>query len=155
MIKNGSSVTQNRKAGFNYEILEKLECGIELRGWEIKSMREGHSSIQDAWISVENGEMFIKGMYIPHTDKTYRYDKNKYGGETRVRKLIAHKCEICKFGQEVSQSGLTIVPLSIYINNRGRAKVIIALTRGKKTYDKRRDIKERDIKREYSRKYKM
>ncbi|HLT75451.1 MAG TPA: SsrA-binding protein SmpB [Ohtaekwangia sp.] len=137
---------RNRQATFEYEILDKYVAGIVLTGTEIKSIREGKANLQDGYCHIHNGEVFVKGMNItPYAQGTH------YNHEaTRERKLLLKKSEIRKLEGKVEEKGLTLVPLRLFINDRGFAKLEIALAKGKKTYDKRQSIKERDVKRELS-----
>ena len=136
----------NRKAYFNYTVLDKLECGIELRGNEVKSIRSGMCSIKEAWCDVQNNELYIKNMHITKYDTSNSFDVD----ETRPRKLLAHKKEIISFNSRTNEKGVALVPLKIYAKGN-RIKVLVGLCRGKKLYDKRRDIKERDLNRELRR----
>ncbi len=135
---------RNKKAYHDYEILEKYEAGIALQGTEVKSLREGKANIRDAFVRIENGEAFLFNAYIaPYTHG------NLFNHEpTRKRKLLLHKSEIKRLMGKVQEKGLTIIPLRIYFNQRGKAKVEIALVRGRKKYDKREAIKRRELERE-------
>jgi len=138
---------RNRQATFQYELLDKFIAGIALRGTEIKSIREGKVNLQDGYCYFSNGEIFTKGINItPYAQGTH------YNHEaTRERKLLMKKSELKKLQSKVEEKGLALIPIRIFINDRGLAKLEIALARGKKTHDKREGIKERDIKRELSR----
>jgi SsrA-binding protein len=138
---------RNRQATFQYELLDKFIAGIALRGTEIKSIREGKINLQDGYCYFSNGEIFTKGISItPYAQGTH------YNHETaRERKLLMKKSELKKLESKVEEKGLALIPIRIFINERGLAKLEIALARGKKTHDKREGIKERDIKRELSR----
>ena len=131
-------------------IEETLECGIELRGNEVKSIRSGKASIKEAWVSVESGEMVIKQMHITPWETSNRYDVS----EVRERKLLAHKAEIRKLSRAVQRDGYTLVPLKVYFSDNGKCKVLVGLCKGKKNYDKREAQKERDIKRSINEKLK-
>jgi SsrA-binding protein len=135
---------KNKKAYFDYEILEKYEAGIELKGTEVKSLREGKANIRDAFVRIENGEAFLFNAYIaPYTHGSlFNHEP------TRKRRLLLHKREIKRLAGKVAEKGLTIVPLRLYFNNKGKVKVEIALVRGKKKYDKREAIKRRELERE-------
>jgi SsrA-binding protein len=141
------SIVQNRKARHEYEILEELECGIELKGAEVKSLREGKAQIQDAFGRIVNGEIFIFQMNIAKYEFT-----NGYGAfeATRPRKLLAHRGEIDELTGKLQQKSLTLVPLSLYFRG-GKVKVKLAIAKGKKNYDKRRDLAEKDSKRDQQR----
>lgn len=136
-------ITYNRKASHDYFLEERFECGIVLVGTEIKSLRKGHCQLKEAFISFTNGEAYIKGMHIPLYEQGNRFNHD----EVRDRKLLLHKHEIKKLEKEVKLSGYTIVPVSIYFKD-GRAKIEIALAKGKHLYDKRNVEKERTAQRE-------
>lgn len=148
-MKNSVTI-ENRKAKYDYFIEETLECGIELRGNEVKSIRSGKASIKEAWVSVESGEMVIKQMHITPWETSNRYDVS----EVRERKLLAHKAEIRKLSRAVQRDGYTLVPLKVYFSDNGKCKVLVGLCKGKKNYDKREAQKERDIKRSINEKLK-
>lgn len=138
---------ENRKANFDYFIVDTIECGIELKGTEVKSARKGNVSIKEAWCDISNGELFVKGMHIAPFEQGNRFNVE----EKRERKLLAHKSEIIKLHQSSSIKGMTIVPLKVYASQSGKIKVLIGLCKGKHTYDKKDSLKERDIKREIER----
>ena len=133
----------NRKARYNYQIIDKIEAGIVLTGTEIKSIRDGKANITDSYASVKNGEAFLINMHI----STYENGNIFNHDETRTRKLLLHKNEILKLNDKVRIEGFTLIPLKVYLKN-GRAKVLVGICKGKKNYDKREDIKKRDIERE-------
>ncbi|MEQ8907529.1 SsrA-binding protein SmpB [Ekhidna sp.] len=138
---------KNRKASYEFEFVEKVEAGIMLKGTEIKSLREGKASIQEAYCYFKKDELFIKGMNIsPYSQASFESHEI-----TRDRKLLLKKKELEKFKSKMEEKGLTIVPLRIYINSRGLAKLEVALAKGKKIYDKRDSIKKKDQKRELER----
>ncbi|SNS81052.1 SsrA-binding protein [Ekhidna lutea] len=138
---------KNRKASYEYEFVEKVEAGIMLKGTEIKSLREGKASIQEAYCYFKKEELYIKGMNIsPYSQASFESHEM-----TRDRKLLLKKRELEKFKSKMDEKGLTIVPVRIYINSRGLAKLEIALAKGKKIYDKRDSIKKKDQKRELER----
>jgi SsrA-binding protein len=138
---------RNKQASFEYEFLDKFIAGVVLKGTEIKSIREGKVNLQDGYCYFNNEEIFVKGINInPYSQGTH------YNHETaRERKLLMKKSELSKLEMKVEEKGLTLVPIRLFINERGFAKLEIALARGKKTHDKRNSIKERDVKRELSR----
>jgi SsrA-binding protein len=137
----------NRRARFNYEIGQTYEAGIALTGTEVKSLREGRSNIADAYAGERNGEMWLYNAYIPEY-----LQANRFNHETRrPRKLLLHKREISRLVGAVDREGMTVVPLKIYFNDRGRAKVELAVARGKKLHDKRETSKKRDWGREKAR----
>ena len=137
----------NRRARFDYEIGQTYEAGIMLTGTEIKSLRGGRSTIGESYAAEKGGEVWLFNAYIPEY-----LEANRFNHETRrPRKLLLHKKEIARLSQAVQREGMTIVPLKIYFNDRGRAKVEIALARGKKLHDKRQTEKARDWNREKGR----
>ncbi len=137
----------NRRARFNYEIGQVFEAGIALAGTEVKSLREGRSSIADAYAGERNGELWLYNAYIPEY-----LQANRFNHETRrPRKLLLHRREIGRLMGAVDREGMTVVPLRIYFNDRGRAKVELAVARGKKLHDKRETSKQRDWGREKAR----
>lgn len=137
----------NRRARFNYEIGQTFEAGIALAGTEVKSLREGRSSIADAYAGEQNGEMWLFNAYIPEY-----LQANRFNHETRrPRKLLLHRREISRLVGAVDREGMTVVPLKIFFNDRGRAKVELAVARGKKLHDKRETSKKRDWGREKAR----
>ena len=140
------SVARNPKATHDYHVLETWEAGIVLSGTEVKSLRDGKASIKEAWARVRNGEVFLEGMNItPYTQG------NRYNHEpVRSRKLLLHRKEIARLIGSVEQQGLTLVPLELYFR-RGKAKIALALGRGKKQHDKREDLKRRIADREVAR----
>lgn len=141
-------LAQNRKARFSYEILESFEAGIVLTGTEVKSARQGRVNLQDAYATVEKGEVFIKGMHISPYDQGNRFNPDPL----RKRKLLLHKREIRKLAVSVQQEGLTLIPLRLYLK-RALIKLELAIAKGKKLYDKRESIKKRETERELSRNY--
>ncbi len=138
---------RNRQAGFEYELLDKYTAGLVLSGTEIKSIREGKVNLQDGYCYFNNGEVFVKSVNIsPYAQGTH------YNHEaTRERKLLLKRSEIKKLESRIEEKGLTLIPLRLFINDRGFAKMEIAVGRGKKLHDKRDSIKERDAKRELDR----
>lgn len=136
-------VATNRKAFHNYEILEKAEAGVVLRGTEVKSIREGGFNFSDGWVEVRNGELFLSGCRIG----PYSHGNLGNHEEHRVRKLLLHRNQIDKLGGKVTEKGFTLVPLRCYFKN-GRVKIEIGLARGKKSHDKRETLKRKDIERE-------
>lgn len=137
----------NKRARFEYEILEEVEAGIVLTGTEIKSIRSSKASIAEAFCQFINGELFIINMTIDEYKLgTYYNHKIK-----RERKLLLHKRELAKWEKKTKDVGITIVPLKLYINQRGKAKLLISLARGKKLFDKRETIKDRENKRNLDR----
>lgn len=138
---------KNRKASYEFEFIEKFEAGLVLKGTEIKSLREGNASIQEAYCFLRKDEAFIKGMNIsPYSNASFESHEI-----ARERKLLLKKREIEKLKAKTEEKGLTIVPVRLYITQRGLAKLEIALAKGKKLFDKRDDIKKKDQKRELER----
>ena len=133
----------NRKAKHDYQIFDTIEAGIVLTGTEIKSLREGKANIKDSYAIIKNGEAFLLNMHISSYENGNIFNHD----ETRTRKLLLHKKEIFKFRDKLKLEGYTLVPLKIYLV-KGRAKALIGLAKGKKNYDKREDIKKRDIERD-------
>ena len=133
----------NRRAKFDYFIEEEYEAGISLTGTEIKSIREGHCNIKDSYGIFKNGEVFLLNMFVGHYKEGNIFNHD----ETRSRKLLLHKTEIKKISQALEIQGLTLVPLKLYFKNN-KLKVLLGVCKGKKTFDKRETIKERDINRE-------
>ena len=147
-ISNTSNI-ENRKAKFDYQFLDVLTAGLVLKGTEIKSIREGKAGLADSYCYFKNDELFIKNFHI-----TEYADASFYNHEPlRERKLLLSKQELNKWLKKVKDSGLTIVPIKLFINEKGYAKLNIALAKGKKAFDKRDDIKKRDIEREMNRKF--
>ena len=140
----------NKKAYHDYFIEEKYEAGLVLHGTEVKSLRMGKCSIKEAFIRIENGEVFIYGMHISPYEKGNIFNKDPL----RVRKLLLHKSQIQKLIGNSAEKGYTIVPLQVYFSN-GRAKIEIGLAKGKKLYDKRQDIAKKDQKREAEKELKV
>jgi SsrA-binding protein len=140
-------VADNRRARFDYDIIDSYEAGIVLQGSEVKSLREGKANLGESYASVTDGELYLVNAYIPE----YR-EANRFNHETRrPRKLLLHRREIERLAGGVLRDGLTIVPLRLYFDHRGRAKVDIALARGRKLHDKREVVKERSWDRERAR----
>ena len=138
---------KNRRANFDYAISETFTAGIVLTGTEIKSIRQGKASLVDTFCYVNNGEVWVKNMYIAE----YFYGTYNNHAERRDRKLLLNRKEIVKLEKNGKEAGFTIVPLRMFINDRGLAKLVIGIGRGKKEYDKRQSIKEREDKRSMAR----
>lgn len=144
--ENFKTITENRKARHEYFVLESMETGIELVGTEVKSLRQGQVNLKDSWCSIDNGELFIKGMHISPYEKGNIFNRDPM----RVRKLLMHKKEINRLFGKVKQDGLTLIPLSLYFKG-SRVKVQLGLCKGKKLYDKREDAAKKDAKRQIER----
>ena len=147
--ENTKIVTTNRKAHFNYFLSDFLECGISLKGSEIKSLRNNHCSIDDSYCIIRNNECFILNMNIPEYDKSTVFNHDPL----RSRKLLLHKNEILKFNNRMIKEGYTLIPTKVYFK-KGMCKVEIAFGKGKKLYDKREVVKNRDIERDLKKKMK-
>lgn len=143
MSKNNSVNIVNKRARFEYHLLDKFVAGIRLKGTEIKSIRNGKASILEAFCVIEEGEVFIRNMHIaPYANASFYQHKPKAD-----RKLLLNKKEIKKLEKGLTTKGFTIVPIRLFMNDKGLAKLEIALGQGKKLYDKRQDLKEKDDKR--------
>ena len=142
-----SPAIRNKKASRKFEVLEKLEAGIVLKGTEVKSLRAGSASLDEAYARVQGDEVWLVGFNIP----PYKHGNVMNHEPTRPRKLLLHKREIAKFLPKILQRGQTLVPLRVYFNDRGLCKVTLALARGKTHGDRREDLKKRDQKREMDR----
>lgn len=134
---------KNRKAYYDYSFEEELEVGIELKGTEIKSLRNGSGDLKDSFAVVKNGEVFLLNMYIAKYEEGNQFNHD----ERRTKKLLLHKKEIKNLAELIGRDGYTLVPLKLYFK-RNKAKILLGVGRGKKTYDKREVIKARDLERE-------
>ncbi len=141
------TVAENRRARYDYHIEDTYEAGIALTGTEVKALRFGEGSIAESYAEVDNGQIWLVNANIPEFSHGNRFNHEP----KRPRKLLLHEREIKKLHGAVAREGMTLVPLSVYFNGRGRAKVELALAKGKKAHDKRETIKERDWKREAAR----
>lgn len=139
-------VIENRSAYHEYFVEDTLECGISLRGNEVKSIRAGKANIKESWCQVQNGQLMIRGMFISKWDTANAFDVD----ERRERVLLAHKSEINKLSSKVSEKGMTLVPLKVYFV-KGKCKVEVGVCKGKKLYDKRDSLKNRQVLRDISR----
>ena len=146
MIVTGP-IAENRRARYDYEIIDTLEAGIVLTGTEVKSLRTGKCQITESYASPERGELWLINSYIPEYLQANRFNHI----EKRPRKLLVKKKDLARFSQEVERAGNTIVPLKLYFNEHGKAKLLIGLGKGKKSFDKRETEKNRDWNREKSR----
>lgn len=143
-------VANNKKAYHEYFLEEKYECGVELNGTEVKSIRMGKCSIKEAFVRIENGEVIVYGMHISPYEKGNIFNKDPL----RPKKLLMHKAEIRKLEAKSAEQGYTLVPVEVYIKG-SLVKVQIALAKGKKLYDKRQDIAKKDMRREAEREFKV
>ena len=143
---NTKTITTNKKVRHDYFVEESFETGIELFGTEVKSVRNGSVNLKDSWCSIENGEIFVKGMHISPYEKGNIFNRDPF----RVRKLLMHKKEIMRLFGLVKQENYTLIPVSLYFKG-SRVKVQLGLGKGKKLYDKRQDIAKRDAKRDMDR----
>lgn len=151
MKKEGiKPIAQNKKARFNYSIEESFECGIELKGTEVKSFKEGSVSFPDAFAEIINDEVWVKGLHI----SVYAYSSVFNHDPDRHKKLLLHKAEIKRLKRKTMEKGFTLIPLDFYLKN-GRVKMTLGLCKGKKMFDKRSDIKERDIHRDVQREFRQ
>ncbi len=141
--ENFKTISENRKARHEYFIIESMETGIELVGTEVKSIRLGQVNLKDSWCSIDNGELFIKGMHISPYEKGNIFNRDP----VRVRKLLMHRKEINRLFGKVKQDGLTLIPLSVYLKG-SKVKIQLGLCKGKKLYDKREDAAKKDAKRQ-------
>ena len=138
-------VATNKKAYHDYDIFDKYEAGIELKGSEVKALREGRANLKDSFVRIKNGEAYWIQGHISNLDSTYKAFRHD---EKRPRKLLLHKDEIAKLAGYTSERGYTLVPTKIYFNNRNKAKLEIAVAKGRKLHDKRRVMKEKELKKE-------
>ncbi len=144
--KGTKTIAENRKARHDYFVLDSYEAGIELVGTEVKSIRLGAVNLKDSWCSIDNGEIFVRGMHISPYEKGNIFNRDPL----RHRKLLMHKREINKLYGTIKQDGLSLIPLSIYFKD-SKVKVQLGLCKGKKLYDKRQDAADRSAKREIDR----
>ena len=145
--KNGTKqIVDNRKARHDYFVLEQIECGIELVGTEVKSIRNGGVNLKDSWCSIDNGEMWVKGMHI----SAYEHGNIFNRDPLRVRRLLLHKKEIMRLLGKVQQEGLTLIPMALYFKG-SRVKLALGLCKGKKLHDKRDDLAKKAAQRDIDR----
>lgn len=144
---NNKTVAENRKARYNYAVENTLECGLMLEGSEVKSMRLGGVNIAESYANIEDGELWLINSHIPKYEqaKTFQHE------ERRKRKLLVSKRELSKLWSETGRQGMTLVPLKIYFNDKGRAKLLLGIAKGKQKQDKRETDKKRDWQRQQSR----
>ena len=140
-------VIENRKARYDYFVEDTLICGISLRGNEVKSIAAGQASLKEAWCTVQNGNLVLRGMHITRWETSNQFDVD----EDREKQLLAHKSEIRKLVETVKLDGVTLIPLKVFFAENGKCKVEIGICRGKKNYDKRETLKQRQIKRDIER----
>ncbi len=145
----GETVAQNKKAFFDYEVLDTLEAGLVLRGDEVKSIRNGGINLTGSFATIHEGELYLLNVHINAYKQAY-HQTNK-DDVTRRRKLLVHKRELNRLVGDISRKGITLVPLKVYFNDRNKVKVAIGLCKHKKTAEKKQAIKERDIRRESDR----
>lgn len=138
---------RNKKAGFEYFLVDEFTAGLVLTGTEIKSIRDGKASLVDSYCTLKDGELYVINMHIAE----YRYGTHYNHNPKRDRKLLLSKQEIRKIRTKIEERGFTVIPTLLFINEKGRAKIIIAIAKGKKLYDKRQTIKTKDLKRERER----
>ncbi len=147
--KGSATIAENRKARHDYFVLETYEAGIELVGTEVKSIRQGGVNLKDSWISIDDGEAYIKQMHISPYEKGNIFNRDPL----RERRLLMHKREILKLFGQIKQEGLTLIPLSLYFKG-SRVKVSVGVCRGKKLYDKRDDMAKKSAQRNIDREIK-
>lgn len=140
-------LAQNKKAYHDYFVLQTYEAGIELFGTEVKSLRAGRLNLKDSWCNIVNGEILANGIHISPYEQGNRFNRDPL----RPKKLLMHKKEIMRLFGEVKQQGCAIIPLAVYFNERGKAKVLVGLCKGKKNYDKREAEAKRDAQRDIDR----
>ncbi len=148
--KQNKLITNNRRARYEYDILETLETGIALKGTEVKSIRQGSLSLSESYVVVRNGELFLVGAHIAPYEQAHQFNHDPL----RDRKLLAHKSQIRKLEAAVQQKGMTLVPTKAYFV-RGKVKLEIAIARGKKLYDKRQTIRDREVARDVEKRMKQ
>ncbi len=141
-------IAQNKKAHFNYSIEEKIECGVVLEGTEVKSIKAGNVSFNDSFAVIEKGEVWVQNFHISE----YAFSSVFNHNPDRRKKLLLHKEEIKRLQRKVDEKGFTLIPLEFYLK-KGRVKLLLGICKGKKLYDKRADIKERDVHRELAREF--
>lgn len=142
----GKLIAQNKKARHDYSVIDTMEAGIVLQGTEIKSIRNGRINLKDGFARIRNGEAYLYNVHISPYDQGNLFNHDP----TRTRKLLLHKKQIAKLTAETKTTGITLVPLKVYIKN-GFAKVLIGIAKGKKTYDKREDLKRKEVDRQIDR----
>ena len=150
MSLQNNIVIKNKKASFDYELIETFVAGIVLTGTEIKSLRLGKASLVDSYCVIIRNELWVKNMYIAE----YFYGTYNNHEARKDRKLLLNRKELKKIGQLSTNTGFTVVPTKLFINERGLAKLVVAIAKGKKSYDKRQSLKEKDDKREMDRMFK-
>lgn len=142
-------IAKNKRARHDYHVVDSIEAGIVLRGTEVKSVRLGKVQLVDSYVRIEDGELFLVGTHISPYEQGNRFNVDP----RRRRKLLAHRAEIRRLHRQVTEKGMTLIPLSVYLK-RGRVKLEVGVCRGKKTYDKRETLREKDAKREMEREIK-
>lgn len=144
---NSKSITENRKARHRFEIVEQVECGMMLKGTEVKSLREGKISLDEAYVRVRDNDLWLVGADIPEYAQAAIWNHDP----KRPRKLLVHKKQLNKLTARAREKGLTLVPLKLYFNERGIVKTLVGVGRGKKMFDKRESLKRDDVKRQIER----
>ena len=145
-------ITQNKKAFFDYEVLDQLEAGIVLTGDEVKSLRAGNANLVGSFATMHNGELTLLNCYIG--SYSHAYDKKSEDYTRRTRKLLVHRRELNRLAGDISKKGITLVPLKLYFNEKGKVKVDLGLCKHKKAHQRKEELRERDIKRETRRELK-
>jgi SsrA-binding protein len=149
-MEDVKNITKNRKAFHDFQILERIEAGVSLKGTEVKSAKEGKITLKDGFCYVKDGELFLRNVHISQ----YPFGNRLNHDPMRVRKLLLHKREIFKLDSKMKEKGLTLIPLSVYVK-RGKIKFELGLVKGKRLYNKREDIKRRDEMRDLKRDFKL
>lgn len=149
-MSEAKTILVNKKAGFLYHLLDRYKAGMQLTGTEVKSVRGSQLSLSDSYCVIKNGEIYVKNMHIA----VYKFGSFSNHEPRRERKLLLKRREINRIHQKLKEKGLTLIPVEIFISERGLIKIEIALARGKKAFDKRHSIKEKDMKRDADRSYK-
>lgn len=148
MAEGRKTLAQNKKARFNYTIEDSIECGIVLEGTEVKSFRSGNISFPDAFAEIRNGEIWVRNLHVAE----YSFSSIFNHDPDRPKKLLLHRDQIKRLARRVEEKGCTLIPLDFYLKN-GRIKVTLGVCRGKKQYDKRADIRDRDVRRDLQREF--
>ena len=148
MSNQYKEISTNKKAYHEYFVLETYECGLVLVGNEVKSLRVNGTSLKESWVTIQGNELVLRGIHIKHFDKSNTYDLLN---ENREIRLLAHRKEIEKFKEAIKLDGNTIVPLKMYFNDKGKCKIEVAIVKGKHNYDKRQDLKDKQMTRDINR----
>jgi SsrA-binding protein len=145
--ENGKTISENRKARHRFEVIEQIECGIMLVGSEVKSLRDGKLSLDEAYVRLRDGDLWLVGADIPEYKQATIWNHDP----RRQRKLLVHRAQLDKLSVRATEKGLTLIPLRVFFNQRGIVKIVVGVGRGKKLHDKRESLKERDTRRQIDR----